>query len=345
MDPYDAALVPPGFGLNNTGVICYFNSFLQLFASCTAFTRQVLLNMEDLRRTRTGAAMVAFCMAYARIDPNTGAITARAAPAPDIAFMSSRVLAAFMADLAEHHPKIQLGGGQDCASQVIDCICDMMQYRPSGPDENKNVLADSLVLNTMIHRYACRLHCLACKAAKHVPTDSATTIHIFDIYRLIKTPPTTPKEFASALRRQINVEEQPDYKCEACDAHVRTVRVYNLEVVPEIIICMFNRFVEYAGGSRDVHYFPDAFSLPAIGGGTLEYQLVGQIEHVGSMAGGHYWAHGRRAGDAIYMLNDFGVSPSAFVPTANTYLIAYHFVGQLPAPTEARRPVTRSMAS
>lgn len=344
MDPYDAALVPPGFGLNNTGVICYFNSFLQLFASCTAFTRQVLLNAEYLRRTRTGAAMVAYCSAYARIDPDTGAISARATPAPDIAFMSSRVLAAFVTDLAERRPHIRIGGGQECASEVIDCICEMLQLAAPGSDNDKIDLTDSPVTNTMLHRYTCRLHCLACRAAKPVPTDSAIPIRLFHFDRL-KVQPGTPAEFASALRRRIDVEERPDYKCEACGDHVRTIRVYNLEVVPEIILCMFNLFVEYPGGARRARYFPDEFSLPAIGGGTLDYQLVGQIEHAGSMAGGHYWAHGRRASDAVCMLNDFGVSPSVLMPTPGTFLIAYHYVGQSPAPAETRRPVTRSMTS
>jgi ubiquitin C-terminal hydrolase len=60
---------------------------------------------------------------------------------------------------------------------------------------------------------------------------------------------------------------------------------------------------------------------------VLTYNLIGQVEHAGALSGGHYWARGLRSGGQAYLLNDTGVSPAAFAHTAQTYIVAYHYVG------------------
>jgi hypothetical protein len=96
-------------------------------------------------------------------------------------------------------------------------------------------------------------------------------------------------------------------------------------MVPEVVICMFNLY-DGRGGGRRPRYFPERFDLPALGGGRLDFRLVGQIEHAGSEAGGHYWARVLRAG-GVYCVNDASASPSAFAPTADTCMVVYHYTG------------------
>src|SRR5271166_1649456 len=97
MDPYDGGLAPPPFGLNNTGVICYLNSFLQMLAGCTSMARKILQNEEYLAKTETGRAMYNFFSAftYLAVDNN---YYARDVAEREIALLSSRVLSALMRD-------------------------------------------------------------------------------------------------------------------------------------------------------------------------------------------------------------------------------------------------------
>ncbi len=324
MDPYDVALAPAPFGLNNTGVICYFNSFLQLLASCTAFTRQVILNAEYIGATRTGAALLEFCSAYAEIDP-TGRAVARAQPAAGIALLSLRVLSEFVADLAAYRPHFRLGGGQECASEVIDCIFEMLQTADAGLTKIGDIrLEKNPVACALSHRYRHEVHCASCKGCKIIPVDDAIVFRLFH-YDALKVQPSTPDGFARALR-VIVVPGDSDYKCERCEARVRSVHRYILEVVPEVVLCMFNLFDER--GARRARYLPERFSLPGADGSRLAFRLVAQVEHAGRTTGGHYWANCVRAGDSSFKLNDIGVSPWPLVSTPDTYIVAYHLVGR-----------------
>ena len=72
---------------------------------------------------------------------------------------------------------------------------------------------------------------------------------------------------------------------------------------------------------------PTAPAAPSRTGGALKYRLVAQIEHSGGLEGGHYWARCLRGGGALqaFMLNDTGISPARFGPSAETYIVVYHF--------------------
>jgi hypothetical protein len=346
MDAYDPKLAPPEFGLGNTGVICYINSFLQALASCTSFTRAVLQNEPYMRRTRTGAAVLEFVQAYSG-----------AALAPDISGQSSRVLEALTADLGVRRPnvRVRFGGGMECASEALVHLLDMMEP-PTAPVEDGAALAaqsaESPITQLFLHRFRCNLHCRTCKKIVSVETDNAVVFNLFHIDRM-RDPPATVADFSKSVRTHAHVTT--DYVCPACHEARRAAaaaqgrdpntveklqtaacRIYDLTMIPEIIFCAFNAYVGY-GGNRLPRYFPERIELPALDGGLLVFRLVAQIEHSGTIAGGHYWARCARAGDRVFLLNDQGVSKSAFTPTTYTYIVAYHYAGRVP-PGPARLP-------
>jgi ubiquitin C-terminal hydrolase len=338
LESYDRALAPAGFGLNNTGAICYFNSFLQALAGCTAFTRAVLQNTAYLLQTQTGTAMLRFVEAFA-------------APtlAPDIAQHSSRVLGALVADLRERRPRAlkNFGGGQSSASEALVLLLDMMEPAgqpferesavgegealPSLPldEEEKPTAAiysiESPITRLFLHRFRCELHCRQCRAVVSTMTDYMVMFNLFH-FDLMPTPPRNAGEFAKALRRHIVKVE--DYTCEKCKTKTTAYRVHSLTMVPEILFCAFNLYDGYGRGGHRSRYFPERLDFPAVEDETLlEFRLVGQIEHSGSTSGGHYWAHALRSGEQVFTLNDTGVSRANFGPRANTYIIAYHYAG------------------
>ena len=307
MDAYDTAIIPTEFGLNNTGVICYFNSFLQALAGCTAFTKAVLANAEYLKQTRTGSAVLTFVRMYTQLMDVSGA--------------SANILHALVSDLSVRRPHVRFGNNQESASEALVHLLDMMEP----PTQS-----ESPITRLFLHRFRCDLYCRTCKKIVSKKTDHAVNFNLFHLDRL-KVQPTTAEEFSKAIRTQISTTE--DYKCENCATAATgttgaAFRVYNLTMIPEIIFCMFNLYVGY-GGVRRARYFPEMLEFPALDGGKLLFLLVGQVEHMGSLTGGHYWARGLRR-DGVYLTNDTSVTKSSFASTPNTYIVVYHYASSIP---------------
>lgn len=306
MEPYDAKLIPEAFGFNNTGVICYFNSFLQTLVGCSAFTTSVLSNSDYLKCTTTGTAVLDFVTSYVvdSISINRS---------DKMAFKSSMVLKALVSDLAARRPNVRFGGGQESASEALIHLLDMI--------EPPRAVGQNPITNLFKHRFSCELHCDNCNNKIVSSTiDYAVNFNLFDEKMFEQQDVAS---FSKAICSHKSKTE--DYLCPSCLKKTTAIRVYDLIMIPEIIFCMFNLY----GEVRRARYFPETLEFPAIKGGKLIYKIVGQIEHAGSLSGGHYWAHGLRAGDRVYRLNDTSVSLSAFVPSANTYIVVYHFVNTI----------------
>jgi ubiquitin C-terminal hydrolase len=87
---------------------------------------------------------------------------------------------------------------------------------------------------------------------------------------------------------------------------------------PEIFVCLFNQYAD-----KKLRYFPQIFKIPNNKNGSLTYQLVAQVEHSGSLGGGHYVCKALRK-DGAYLLNDSGVSTiTGLEPSAGTYMVFY----------------------
>lgn len=344
MDAYASENTPDGFGLNNTGVICYFNSFLQALVGCPAFTRAVLQHKGYVMATRTGSAMVEFISAFASLRDEF----AISAPRPDIMMLSEMVLRALVADLAVRRPRVRFGCGQESASEALMQLLDMME--PAIPHERKDappapLASNSPITKLFIHRFRCDMHCRGCNKIVSKNSDHAVNFNLFHIDEMA-VPPTSVESFSAAMRRQVSIVTEyrcplcpcskcggpqgdltgkcADRNCDAAIAQTTAIRVYHLTMVPEIIFCMFNMY-EGFGGHRIARYFPERLEFPATETGNINYRMVAQVEQSGSLAGGHYWARGLRRGERVILFNDAGMAPSTFTPTANTYFVVYHY--------------------
>jgi hypothetical protein len=332
LDAYDPALAPAPFGQQNTGATCYWNSTLAALASCTAFTRAVLANESLLAHSRTGRAMHAYVRSYCEgLPPATG---------------TTAVLHALVDDLRERSPTIVFGRGQESASEALVLLLDMMAppRAPEALPPGVPASYDSPVTQLFIHRYLCTVHCLTCQNRVSTMSDYAVNFNLFDMDR---RPPTTPAQFSEAV--QNIYQELRDYRCPVCAAPTVAARHYRLAMIPEIMFCMFNLY-EGFGGAHRARYFPPALRIPAIAGGDYEFRVVAQVEHWGGLGGGHYWARGLRAAPSlatsssaaselttssqklsVYQLNDMGVQPAQFAPSANTYIVVYNYAGTVAA--------------
>lgn len=327
MDRYDAALVPVAFGLNNTGAICYLNSFLQMLAGCSAFVRAVLQNADYLARSRTGKAVLDFVRAFATQGGP------RSPPDSNVAFLSASVLSALTADLAARRPYVRFGAGQESASEALVHLLDMMDPPQTSVAAESSLGAhvtsiESPITRLFLHRFRCDLVCRQCQKVVSVMTDYAVVFHLFYFDRL-RRQPATPDDFAKALK--LHVTSTDDYQCPECKKKTTAFRVYHLTMSPEIMVCAFNIYVgKFGHGERRARYFPERQVFPSVDRGSLTFRIVGQIEHSGSLSSGHYWARGLRNDGVVYRFNDTGVSPASFVPTPETYMVAYHYESSAP---------------
>jgi ubiquitin C-terminal hydrolase len=331
---YDSKAAPEPFGLNNTGAICYLNSLLQTLVGCTAFSRAVQDHAEYLRQTRTGAAMLEFVKAYTSspLDP--------AAVAP----LSARVLAALVLDLAARRPHFHFGAGQESASEALVFLLDMMEppKEKKTPAEEKIASGDlksadlksgdvtsseiesleSPVTQLFLHRYRCDVFCKNCVKIVASKVDTAVNFNLFH-FDYLKEVPTTDASFSEALRHYAS--EVSDYDCALCDKRSTIIRTYTLDMVPEVLFCMFNLYERY-GGQRIARHMPQRIWLPSSKSGWwLNYVPVGQVEHTGTLDGGHYVARGLRKSGQVHLFNDGSYSPMAFAPSPDTYIQVFHF--------------------
>ena len=344
--------VPPAFGQANTGAICYFNSLLQALATCTHFIDTVLSNTEYMARTRTGHALFNFLYAV-RLSANSIRKGEGALPLSDR--YSDSILRSLVQALKERQPNVHFGTGMEGASEAVTLLLDMIEP-PSAVaapvDERQLAYSDAVahagqndnpIAPAFRMRVTIQVWCEACHKAgrrgRDVPDTCKPGVVSFRrdtqyIYHLFSdmTGISTPAAFAKRLISHSSVVE--DYKCEECTAagatSGRIFRLYKVTRAPPIIQVVLPQYHR-----KQVHYFPTRFRLEGKDGKWLEYELVAQVEHSGSMTGGHYWTRALRCSqtppDLVpATLNDRSVGASGPLgPTSAAYILFFHLVREI----------------
>jgi ubiquitin C-terminal hydrolase len=126
-----------------------------------------------------------------------------------------------------------------------------------------------------------------------------------------------------------------DYKCEKCglknaDDNPIT-QIYRLARLSSVIVLSFHGFASHKKDKRSVpKYFPPQMSFNGTGGKLL-YKVVAQIEHSGTVRGGHYIAKCLRKSPSnniqLYCCNDSLITAATELKaTPNTYMVFYHLL-------------------
>lgn len=314
LERYDPAAAPRAFGLNNTGVICHLNALLQALAGCTAVARAALARRDYLGRTATGRAFYDFVYAFAGRGA-AGAGGPFRADAP-LEASSAAVLAALVSDLRRRRPHFRYGPSQESASEGLVLLLDMLDApAAAGAAEAE----ENPIARLFYHRYRATTYCGACRAAGVADRDVAVQFNLFH-FDALAAPPRTPAEFGAALRSHVSRLE--DYRCGKCGEVADGLRHYELRMIPEVLVVVFNLYDD--ARVRAPRYAPERIPFPAAGGGELVFRQVAQVEQSGGRGGGHYTARGLRAGGRVFQFNDASASPSAFAPTPDVYMVFYH---------------------
>jgi hypothetical protein len=325
-ETYDLRYVPQRFGLNNTGVICHLNALLQALVSCPAVVRATLEGRDYLAKTATGMAFhdfIAAAVPDARLPgrvPFEGTTT--------LENSSAAVLRALTADLRARRPHCLYGPKQESASEGLVLLLDMLDDPdpcPLGIDVDEKTGAEKVVYEEnpvarlFYHRCQAVVYCGACKVPVSDVTDIAVQFNLFH-YDSLRKKPQTPAEFGEILRSRVDFLE--GFRCDKCGKKAGSYRHYNLRMIPEVLVAVFNLYEDRRG--RAARYAPSRVPFPGVGGTQLIYRQVAQVEHSGTRAGGHYIARGLRADGEAYHLNDTAATLSALGPTPNVYMVFYH---------------------
>ena len=106
-----------------------------------------------------------------------------------------------------------------------------------------------------------------------------------------------------------------DFYCPKCKKKTLIIIQRYLTELPSILVVCLNKFF----GKVDI-IFPEQLKVK-----NTNYILVADIQHIGTMDGGHYFARIRRPNKKYYQVDDNMIQEiSNFKPTKNTYLLFYN---------------------
>lgn len=315
--PLNKDFLPLAFGFQNYGATCYFNSLLQCLLSCTSLTEVILKNRKNpnYQKNPMIQAMVVIyklMITYSHAKINNF-------PQEKIDALESQLRAS--GKLAYD---VLIAVAQKRADKVL------MNYGQQDSHEGLMIFLDCIDKHSAIkqlfeHKYATRIYCNLCK--KWV-VDRSDSNYVFEVQPDLKI--NIDSKFKSVVAQPADLESflkvsasniDKDFICPSCGKkeNVR-LSITQLRLAPEILPVVIKKY-----DGKPTTPFPNKIRFMSTDGNYINYALVGQCEHSGSRAGGHYWALCLRA-DGTYCLNDTSYTKVDIAPTPNSYLLFYHLL-------------------
>lgn len=309
MIPYMSA--PDPFGLQNNGVLCYFNSLIQCLLSCSAFNETI----DDLNKK---------VEEYMNNDEEILTIEKYIKKSYEISkeyqqlrefvrendVKSAYVLATLISKKRDQS-HLQWNISPHRQEDIHEGFILMMEALSNQYDS---------IFST---RYALIIYCFECDHKIVVPKESSPTELVIEIP---DANFTTQEQYENYIKSHRQAPE--DYKCENCGIKNTPTKSsiyqnYKIARLSSVLILLLkgNQQQLYNHMSRRGQWFPQELEFTSMNG-PLNYKLVAQAEQFGTLGGGHYTATCLR--DQVYNFNDASVSPSGFNCTANTYMLFYH---------------------
>ena len=288
--------LPSGFV--NTGVICWLNSLLQALIANKHFTDILKVEYKKDKNISSCTHKELYNL-LKKIDI-----------IENIEKSSILVLNGVITDLQNKKRKIDLGFGQQSSSEGLTLILEMLN--------NKKID------NKFNHSYEVTLQC---DNNNEIISKTRTTnniFYLFDEKSLIKD------KLMQFLLYHISELEENTIPHDYREKHIkgnRYSRIFRLKYIPHIVIISLNRY--FTVGKNKHHQrnpnikLPNDFSMPGINGKSILYKKISEIDHLGSLEGGHYISRCLKDDDNVYLFNDSHVKLSKFGTLPSTYLTFY----------------------
>jgi len=314
--PYNEEFVSKGHGFCNLGATCYFNSILQCLLSCPSIFETLKANWDKDYISKNPLAR------------NLKTLHDMSMAGQDVSRTCIPVWRDILGIAQARNDKVKIDLGQQDAHEGLMMFLDIIDTLPE-------------IKRLFEHRHRVRVLCDKCKKwvvdkyetnlTFEVQPDLKTEQHIK--FHAIDENYNTTMPLNEFLRKQNGFIDE-NYICpnEDCKERGHKFKTTTLTMVPEILPVLIKKY----GRTKAVTPFPANLEFVTTGGKKkIIYKLVAQSEHSGSMSGGHYWAVGLRS-DGWMNLNDSSVRPGRPGPTANSYVLFYHYVETLDVADEDR---------
>lgn len=293
---YNEDFIPDVMGLHNTGVICYLNSMMQVFFSCSALNQYMFENKQKfLDAAHKGRPLG---MMYIKLLEENGILWngKKVTRIEDTTFtVRQGTVAPILREIIESRKRNNstnnlLHHHQECYHEGLTYFIEALSD------------IDSAIEDLFSIRYKMAVHCRVCKTTKEGPQEKPNFYFaLFEEDPILQGSLDSKVRIEDYIKRHVHIPE--DYKCDKCKAMnkvitdakgVKTVapniqQVYRLARISSIIILIFNKYDE-----KKMKYFPDSLDFSSKEGSHLHYELISQVEHYGNMRGGHYLTKCRR---------------------------------------------------
>ncbi len=321
-------------GFDNLGFTCYFNSLLQSLLSCTSFNetvlsldgtdnilvlclQQLVKNLKQLDQLQTYKNKLSNSVELS----NSTKLNNISSQIEQINYQINQLgplcWKSMIKKIAEKSPNLaRFAIGQQCAAEGFSMFLDSLEKFDD-------------IQNLFLHRRNNRLHCSNC----NIWFSSVDEVHnIFEVEADLNANneemniPQTKNLNEFLLNQFGSVDE--NCRCSQCGIKSKKLRKSSLVMIPEILFIMSKKYKYENGVGKKLNIytdFPKQLTFTSNTKTPLIYEAVAQIEHVGNLHSGHYYAICRRSG-GWFCLNDMGVNSSEFHPTNNTYIVLYHIL-------------------
>ena len=281
-------------GFNNTGIICWFNSLLQALISDQYFIN-ILKNIND--KNNPSNTLKELNNLIDKIDNNE-----------NIKDSSLQILRAIIVDLKNRKRNFDIGNSQQSSSEGLVLLLDMI---------NNNQI-DKL----FNHHYEV---VLKCDNNNEIISKERLTNNIFYLFDEKQLLERGLRNYIISHNDVLEENMIPESYKKKHVSKNKYSRTYKLKYIPYIVIFALNRY--FTDGKRyiqrnDSIKLPDTFTLPSFNKKEILYKKISEIDHVGSLNGGHYVSRCLR-NDKIYLFNDINVSLSKLETLPSTYLTFY----------------------
>lgn len=251
---YDITKVPTLFGLQNTGNSCYLNSLIQSLISCSAFN-EFILSDPNAEANKTVAELIKLLRKPASAQPKKVNVHSLITILPNLMIIKNKAFRFQMGRQEDAHEGFQL------LSEAVGSRYDILFH----------------------NKYKVQVHCHNCGHDTYPKVDPCEVV-----IKIGQRELNSKVNIEDHIKRHI--EALDDYKCDKCkikntQTQKYIIRVDTLSRVSEVIILLFKKYNE-----KSNIYFPTSLDFKGTAKNTLHYEMVAQIEHYGSMYGGHYTA-------------------------------------------------------
>lgn len=254
--PFNVQYLSMPFGLENTGVLCYFNSLLQALATCTSFTEYFLESTRDLTENKLAMAYLEYVRKFIQTN--------------GVALYNAKPVLLELNVLRKDKQYNLTPGLQEDVHEGLTLFLDSL------PQD----------VNKLFHiRYKCEIICINCKTRKWVETDSYKEPAELVIDLSDKKKLYTQEQVEKHILRYVQLPD--DYTCEFCKAkndstNAKIFQVYYLVKISSIFTIMFKKYK-----MKEDKYFPPCLNFMTEKG-LMSYVAIAKIEHTGVESFGHY---------------------------------------------------------